>query len=77
MRNLEWREGLPELTVGWARGETRAGALLAKLKSTLEEIYAFHVTNAPSPGESEIGFRSPIGLYVGQVECIPQNWAEI
>ena len=30
-RNLEWMEGLPELTAGRTHGETRAGALLAKL----------------------------------------------
>ena len=37
-RNLEWIEGLPELTVWRARGETRVGALLAKLESMWEEM---------------------------------------
>ena len=32
-RILEWMERLPELTPGRTRGETRAGALLVKLKS--------------------------------------------
>ena len=76
-RNLEWMEGLPELTAGRTRGETRAGALLANLESVREEIYAFNVDNASSPGEFEFGFRSSIGLHVGQVESIPQNWADI
>ena len=60
-RNLEWMERLPELTAGRTRGETRAGALLAKLKSFREEMYAFDVANASSPGEFGFGFRSPIG----------------
>ena len=76
-RNLEWIEGLPELTAGRARRETRAGALLAKLESAREEMYAFNVANASFPGEFEFGFRSPIGLHVGQAESIPQNWADI
>ena len=75
-RNLEWMGGLPELTAGRARGETRAGALLAKLESVREEMYAFNVANVSSPGEFEFGFRSPIGLHVGQAESIPQNWAD-
>ena len=70
-------EGLPELTGGRTRGETRAGALLAKLESVREEMYAFNVANASSPGEFEFGFRSPIGLHVGQAESIPQNLADI
>ena len=37
----------------------------------------FNVDNAPSPGEFEFGFRSPIGLHVGQAESIPPNWADI
>ena len=49
-RNLEWMEGMPELTAGRAPGETRAGALLTKLESVREEMYAFNVTNASSPG---------------------------
>ena len=72
-RNVEWIEGLPELTAGRTRGETRAGALLAKLESVREDMYRFNVDNAPSPGESEFGFHSPIGLHVGQAKCIPQN----
>ena len=40
-------------------------------------MYAFNVANALSPGEFEFGFRSPIGLDVGQAESIPQNWADI
>ena len=76
-RNLDWMERLPELTAGRTRGETRAGALLAKLESVREEMYAFNVANASSPGKFEFGFRSPIGLHVGQVENIPQNWADI
>ena len=52
----------PELTVGRTRGETRAGALLAKLESMREEMYAFNVANASFPGEFKFGFRSPIGL---------------
>ena len=76
-RHLEWMEGLPELTVGRTRGETRAGALLAKLESVREEMYAFIVANASSPGEFEFGLRSPIGLHVGQAESIPQNWADV
>ena len=76
-RNLEWIEGLPELTAGRTRGKTRAGTLLAKLESVQEEMYAFNVDNAPSPGDSEFVFRRPIGLHVGQGECIPQNWADI
>ena len=75
-RNL-WMEGLPELTAGRTRGETRAGALLAKLKSVPEEMYAFNVANASSSGEFEFGFRSPIGLHVGQAESTPQTWADI
>ena len=70
-------KGLPQLTVGRTRGETRAGALLAMLESVREERYAFNVDNASSPGEFEFGFRSPIGLHVGQAESIPQNWADI
>ena len=46
-------EGLPELTAGMTRRETRADALLAKLVSVREEVYAFNVDNAPSPGEFE------------------------
>ena len=49
-RNLEWMEGLPELTAGRIREETRAGALLAKLESVREEMYAFNMANASSPG---------------------------
>ena len=75
--NLEWIEGLPELTAGKTRGETRAGALLAKLEWVREEMYAFNVANASSPGEFECGFRSPIGLHVGQAESVPQTWADI
>ena len=75
-RNLEWMEGLPELTAGRTRGETRVGALLVKLKSVREEMYAFDVANASSPEEFEFGFRSPIGLQVDQAESIPQNWAD-
>ena len=56
-RNLEWIEGLPELAAGRTRGETRAGTLLTKLESAQEEMYAFNVENAPSPGESGFGFR--------------------
>ena len=76
-RNLEWMEGLPELTAGRTRGETRAGVLLAKLESVREEMHAFNVANASSPGEFEFGFCSPIGLHVGQAESIPQHWADI
>ena len=76
-RNLEWMEGLPELTAGRTRGETRAGALLAKLESVREEMYAFNVANASSPGVFEFGFRSPIGLHVGQSESIPQTLSDI
>ena len=76
-RNLELMEGLPELTAGRTRGETRAGALLAKLELVREEMYAFNVDNASSPGEFEFGFRSQIGLHVGQTESIPQNCADI
>ena len=75
-RNLEWIKGLPELTVRRTLGGTRAGALLA-LESVREEMYAFDVDNAPSPGESEFGFRSPIGLHVVQAEWIPQNRADL
>ena len=63
------------MTAGRTRGETRAGALLAKLDSVKEEMYAFSVDNASSPGEVEFGFRSPIGLHVGQAEIIPRNRA--
>ena len=76
-RNLEWMEGLPELTAGRTREETRAGALLAKLESVREGMYAFNVANASSPGEFEFGFRSPIGLHVGQAESIPQTLSDI
>ena len=76
-RRLEWMEGLPQLTAGRTRGKTRAGALLVKLESVREEMYAFSVDNAPSPGEFEFGFRSPIGLHVGQAESIPRNRAVI
>ena len=75
--NLGWMEGLLELTAGRTRGETRVGALLAKLESVREEMYAFNVDNASSPGEVEFGFRSPIGLHVGQAESIPPNWADL
>ena len=47
--------------------------LLAKVDLVQKNVYAFSVDNAPFPGESEFGFRSPIGLHVGQAECIPQN----
>ena len=70
-------EGLPELTAGRTRGETRAGALLAKLESVRKEMYAFNVANASSPGEFGFGFRSPIGLHVGQAESIRENWADM
>ena len=70
-------EGLPQLTAGRTCGETRAGALLAKLESVREEIYAFNVDNASSPGEFEFDFRSPIVLHVGQAESIPHNWVDI
>ena len=50
-RNLEWMEGLPDLTAGRTRGETRAGAPLAKLESVREEMYAFNVASASFPGE--------------------------
>ena len=76
-RNLEWIKGWPELSARRTRGETRAGDLLAKLELVREEIHAFNVDNAPSSGESEFGFRSPIGLHVGQVKGIPQNWVDI
>ena len=75
-RNLEWMEGLPELTAGKTRGETRAGALLAKLEWVREKMYAFNVANASPPGEFEFGLRSPTGLRVGQAESILQNWAD-
>ena len=70
-------EGLPELIAWRTRGKTRAGALLAKLEWVREEMYAFNVANASSPGEFEFGFPSPTGLRVGQAESIPQNWADI
>ena len=70
-------EGLPELTAGRMRGETEAGALLAKLESVREEVYAFNVDIAPFPGESGFGVCSPIGSHVGQAECISPNWAGI
>ena len=70
-------EGLPELIAGRTRGETRAGALLAKRESVRKEMYAFNVANALSPREFEFCLRSPIGLRVGQAESIPQNWADI
>ena len=70
-RNLEWMEGLPELTAGRTRGETRTGALLAKLESVREEMYAFNVANAPSPEKFEFGL--PIGMHVGEAESIAQN----
>ena len=76
-RNLEWMEGLPELTAGRTRGEMRAGALLVKLESVREKMHVFNVANASSSEEFEFGFRSPIGLHVGQAESIPQNWADI
>ena len=50
-RNLECMEGLPESTAGRTRGESRAGALLAKLDSVQEEMYAFNLANASSTGE--------------------------
>ena len=75
-RNLEWMGGLPELTAGRTRGETRAGALLAKMELVREEMFAFNVANTSSPGEFEFGFRSPIGLHVGQAESIPQSWTD-
>ena len=76
-RNLEWMEGLPQLTAGKTSGEMGAGALLTKLESVREEMYTFNVGSALSPGEFEFGFRSPIGLHVGQAESIPRNWADI
>ena len=68
---------MPELTAARTRGETRAGARLTKLESVREEMHAFNLDKALSPGESGFGFCSPIGLHVGQAECIPQNWADI
>ena len=77
-RDRGWIEGLPQLTAGMTRGETRACGLLANLeKSVRKEMYAFNVDNAPSSGEFEFDFRSPIGLHVGHAESIPQNWADI
>ena len=76
-RILENMEGLPELTAGRTCGGTRAGALLAKLEPVREEMRAFNVDNAPSPGECEFGFRPPIGIRVGQAECVLQNWSDI
>ena len=76
-RNLEWMKGLIQLTAERTRGEMRAGALLAKLESAREDMYAFNVANASSPGEFEFGFRSPIGLHMGRAESTPQNWADI
>ena len=67
---------MAELIAGRTRGETRAGALLAKLESVREEMYAFNVANASSPWEFEFGFRSPIRLHMGQAESIPPNWAD-
>ena len=55
-RNLEWMEGLPQLTAERTRGEMRVGALLAKLESVRENMYAFNVANASFPGEVEFGF---------------------
>ena len=75
--NLEWIAGLPELTAGRTRRETRAGALLANLESMREEMYAFNLDNASFSGEFESGFRSSIGLHVGQAESIPQNRVDI
>ena len=49
-RNLEWMEGVPQLTAGRTREETRAGPLLAILKSVREEMYAFNVDNAYPQG---------------------------
>ena len=65
------------MTAERTRGGMRAGALLARLESVREEVYAFHVANASSPGEFKFGFRSPIGLHGGQIESIPQNWTDI
>ena len=70
-------EGLLRLTAERTRDKTREGALLAKLESVPEYMYAFNVDNESSPGECEFGFRSPIGLHVGQAESIPPNWADI
>ena len=71
--NLEWMEGLSQLTAGRTRGETRAGALPAILESVREEMCAFNVDNALSPGEFEFGVRSPIGLHVGQADSISKK----
>ena len=64
-RNLEWMEGLPELTAGRTREETRAGALLAKLESVREEIHAFNVADASSSGEFEFGFWGALWSAIG------------
>ena len=76
-RNPVWMERMAELIAGRTRGETRARALLAKLESVREEMYAFNVANASFPWEFEFGFRSPIRLHMGQAETIPPNWADI
>ena len=60
-------EELPELTAGRTRGETRAGTL----ESGREEMYAFIVYNASSPGEIGFGFRSPIGLHLIRPRAFP------
>ena len=69
-------ERLPKLTAARTRAEMRAGALVAKLESVREDMYAFNVANASSAGEVEFGFLSPIGLHVDQAESNPQNWAD-
>ena len=75
-RNLVWIEGLPGLTAGRTRGKTREGALLAKLESVREEMYAFNVANASSPGSLCL-------VSVHRLDCtwvrssIPPNWADI
>ena len=51
--------------------------LIAKLESVREEMYAFNVDNAPSPGESEFGFRSPTDWITRESGRLhSQNWAD-
>ena len=72
-RNLEGIERLPEFTAGRTRGETRAGALLAKLESVppvllarlesvWKDMYTFSVNNAPSPTPGSLRLVSVLRL---------------
>ena len=76
-RNLEWIEGLRVDYREDARGNESTRAASQARVSAGGDVRVQRERQAPSPGESEFGFCSPIGLHVDQSVYIPQNWAHI